>query len=247
MIIQETVPCFPLCIIIPALNEERALPGVLASLAGQQDAPRFEVVLVDGGSRDATLSRFRELTRSWPAQGRAARLVSSPRACRATQMNMGAGAAGSKALLFLHADTLLPARATRVVMQALADPAVVGGGFRHAFTERGFLLGVISTWATARSRLTGIHLGDQAIFVRREVFEAIGGFPSIPLFEDLYLAKSLKAAGRVVTLPLAVRTSGRRLISGGVLRTGMKFGWLRLQLGLGADTAGLKSSYPDVR
>ena len=247
MIIQVKVPAFPLSIVIPVLNEERALPEVLAGLETQEDAPPFEVVLADGGSTDGTVARFEAWKGPRLAPGQAARLVVSPRAGRATQMNIGARTATGKALLFLHADTVLPPPAARAVTEALADPAVVGGGFRHAFRETGSLLRLISFWATTRSRLFGIHLGDQAIFVRRSAFEAFGGFPEVPLFEDLYLSRRLRAAGRVVTLPLAARTSARRLLSRGVLRTGMQFAWLRIRLGIGADLSRLRSSYPDVR
>ncbi len=247
MIIQEKVPAFPLSIVIPALNEAPALEGVLASLENQGVDPPFEVLLVDGGSTDSTIARFQELTRAWPSPGPIARWITCPRPGRATQMNMGAAAAGGKALLFLHADTRLPWGATRAVVRALSDPAVAGGGFRHSFDSRGALLRLISIWATARSRLTGVHLGDQAVFVGRATFEAVGGFPEVPLFEDLYLARRLKTAGRIVTLPLSIQTSARRLLAGGVLRTGLRFAWLRIRLGLGADVARLRTSYPDVR
>jgi rSAM/selenodomain-associated transferase 2 len=247
VIIQEKFPAFPLSIIIPALNEEKALPGVLASLERQGDDPPFEVLLADGGSTDGTVQRFLELTCSWPARGRMARSVPCPRTGRAAQLNMGAREARGKALLFLHADTLLPAPATQAVTQALAEPGVVGGAFRHAFDEPGLLLSVISCWATTRSRLTGIHLGDQAMFARRSDFEAIGGFADVPLFEDLRLSRALRARGRVVTLPLSVATSARRLREAGVLKMGLRFAWLAARHALGADPARLKSEYPDVR
>jgi len=247
VIIQEKVPAFPLSIVIPALNEAQALEGVLASLENQGADPPFEVLLVDGGSTDATIARFKELTRTWPAPALNARWIACPRPGRATQMNMGAAAARGKALLFLHADTRLPRGATRAVVRALQDPAVAGGGFRHSFDSRGALLRLISIWATARSRLTGVHLGDQAAFVGRAVFEAIGGFPEVPLFEDLDRARRLKRAGGIVTLRLSFETCARRLLAGGVLRAGLQFAWLRIRLGLGADLARLRSSYPDVR
>lgn len=247
MIIQEKVPVIPLSIVIPALNEASALEGVLASLEQQGGDPPFEVLLVDGGSADATVARFQERTRTWASPGPVARWFICPRPGRATQMNMGAAAARGKALLFLHADTRLPPGGTRAVVRALQNPAVAGGGFRHSYDARGVLLRLISTWATARSRLTGVHLGDQAVFVRRATFDAVGGFPEVPLFEDLYLARRLKRAGKIVTLPLWIETSARRLLEGGVLRTGLQFAALRIRLGLGADEARLRSSYPDVR
>jgi len=247
VIIQDKVSAFPLSIIIPALNEAEGLKNVLAGLEGQGCETPFEVLLVDGGSTDATIGRFLDLTSGWGSVGRGARPLSSPRPDRAAQMNMGAAAAAGKALLFLHADTRLPPGAVPAVLEALGDPGVAGGGFRHSFDSPGFLLRVISIWATARSRLTGVHLGDQGVFVRRSAFEAVGGFPDVPLFEDLYLARRLKRVGRIVTLPLAVRTSARRLLAGGVLRTGMQFAWLRIRLALGANVDRLAASYRDVR
>ena len=207
----------------------------------------FEVVLADGGSRDGTISRFSELTRDWPPRGRTARVVACPRPGRAEQMNAGARAAAGEVLVFLHADTHLPSSATRAVLQALADPAVAGGGFRHAFLEPGVFLRIISFWATARSVVRRIHYGDQAIFARRSVFEAIGGFPADPLFEDLAISRRLRGRGRVVTLPLAASTSARRLRQGGVARTAARFAWLKLRHALGAKPARLKARYPDVR
>jgi GT2 family glycosyltransferase len=162
-------------------------------------------------------------------------------------MNMGAATAQGKALLFLHADTRLPPGATLAVTRALTDAAVAGGGFRHSFDETGAILGLISCWATARSRLLRIHLGDQAMFVRRALFERVGRFPEVPLFEDLFLARKIRRAGRVVTLPLAVRTSARRLLKGGIIKTGLLFARLRVRLALGADVTRLRQLYPDIR
>jgi len=244
VIIQEKVPAFPLSIIIPALDEEKALPGALKSLEKQADDPPFEVVLSDGGSTDATVALFQAATGLWPPSQRPARCVVCPRAGRAAQMNMGARAATGKALLFLHADTLLPPGGTHAVVQALTDPSVLAGGFRHAFMERGVILTLISSWATARSRLAGIHLGDQAMFVRRASFEAVGGFPEVPLFEDLRLSRALRERGRTVTLPLSVATSARRLRQAGMLRMGIRFAWLELRHALGADPERLKKAYP---
>ncbi|HEU4400795.1 MAG TPA: TIGR04283 family arsenosugar biosynthesis glycosyltransferase [Candidatus Polarisedimenticolia bacterium] len=251
-----------LSIVIPALDEEAALGPLMASLEAQAAGPPLEVILADGGSRDKTIARFRDLTGgragrdsaaqamgagSWAARGWEARLVACPSAGRATQMNAGARAARGEALLFLHADTRLPPGATAAIASVLADPRVVGGGFRHRFSEPGLLLRLISAYATARSLLRGIHYGDQAIFLRRSVFETLGGFTEVELFEDLRLSRALRRRGRVVTLPLAAETSARRLRAGGVGRTALKFAWLKIRHALGADPARLKTGYPDVR
>ena len=247
MIIHAPVPAVRLSMVIPALNEAEALPGTLLSLERQDDEPPFEVILADGGSRDGTVALFQKMTRDWPLGKRTAQVVACPRPGRGEQMNAGASVAVGDVLLFLHADTHLPPGATQEILRAFSDPAVIGGGFRHSFSDPGFLLGVISLYATSRSLLRGIHYGDQAIFARRSVFEAIGGFVREPLFEDLRLSRRLRDSGRVVTLPLAVSTSARRLRQGGVVRTAARFAWLKLRHALGADPLRLKARYPDVR
>ena len=247
MIIHAPVPVARLTMVIPALNEADALPGTLRSLEIQAAEPPFEVILADGGSQDGTAALFLNITRRWPPGQRTARVVACPRPGRGEQMNAGASVAAGDALLFLHADTQLPPGATQAILGALSDPAVVGGGFRHSFSETGLDLRVISLYATARSLLSGIHYGDQAIFARRTIFEALGGFASEPLFEDLRLSRGLRTRGRVVTLPLSVSTSARRLRQGGVARTAARFAWLKLRHALGADPSRLKGRYPDVR
>ena len=247
MIIHAKVPVFPLSIIVPTLDEEYVLPDALASLERQNFDHPFEVILSDGGSRDRTVAIFERATRGWPARGRAAGVVVSPIPGRASQMNSGARAARGAVLLFLHADTWLPPDAARAVVGALSDERIVGGGFRHRFRETDLLLRVISAYATTRSVLRRVHFGDQAMFVRRSVFDDVGGFPGIPLFEDLRFSKALRLRGRVVTLPLHSTTSARRLRQGGVARVAARFAWLKLRNAFGADPERLKAGYPDVR
>ncbi|HEV8701840.1 MAG TPA: TIGR04283 family arsenosugar biosynthesis glycosyltransferase [Candidatus Polarisedimenticolia bacterium] len=247
MIIHAPVPVVRLSMVIPALNEAEALPGTLRSLERQEADPPFEVILADGGSRDGTIPLFQEMTRDWPHGQRSAQVVACPRPGRGEQMNAGAGVAKGDALVFLHADTQLGSGATRAILRALSDPEVIGGGFRHSFSDAGPVLRVISLYATARSLLRGIHYGDQAIFARRSVFEAIGGFTREPLFEDLELSRRLRKRGRVVTLPMAVSTSARRLRQGGIVRTAARFAWLKVRHAFGADPSRLKARYPDVR
>jgi len=234
-------------IVLPALNEEAALPGTIASLAGQAGGPPFEVILADGGSSDRTVATFRQLTGDWPSRGHGARVAVSGRAGRAAQMNAGAAAAGGSTILFLHADTALPDGALRAVAAVMADEGVSGGGFSLSFTERGALLRLIAGWATLRSRLRHVHYGDQAPFVRRTVLDRIGGVPEMALFEDLELSRAVRRAGRVVSLPLAVGTSARRLQAGGIARTALRFAWLKLRYALGSDPNELKEQYRDVR
>jgi rSAM/selenodomain-associated transferase 2 len=240
-------PAAAISVIVPALDEAAAIGPLVDSLAGQVAAPAFQVLLVDGGSRDGTIARFRALTHDWTTTGRRAGWLSAAPAGRARQMNQGAAAATGETLVFLHADTTLPPRGLAAVAGALADPCVVGGGFRLAYQDPDPRLRLIAGWATARSRLFRIHYGDQAIFVRRRVFAALGGFPDIPLFEDLRFSRALRRAGRVRTLPIAVVTSGRRLLQGGVGRTAARFAWLKLRHAFGADPGRLRRGYPDVR
>ncbi len=238
--------CF-LSIIIPALNEAEALPVLLSSLDRQDDSPRFEVVLVDGGSRDDTVESFRSRARAWALRGRPATVLVTERAGRAYQMNAGARASTGEALLFLHADTHLRAGAIRSVAAALDDPRIVGGGFRHHYRDSNTLLRVISFYATARSLLFGVHYGDQGLFMRRSAFDAVGGFPDMPLFEDLAMARAMRGQGRVTTLSMPVDTSARRLIRGGVARTALQFCWMKIRHARGIDPVDLKRRYPDVR
>ncbi len=234
-------------VIIPALNEEAALPGTLASLALQPAEPPLEVILADGGSTDRTIPLFEATAARWVARGWTSRVVVVEPPGRAIQMNAGARVASGDPLLFLHADTHLPAGATNAITRALSDPAAAGGGFRLRYPESGWLLRLIGAWATARARLRHIHYGDQAMFFRRSAFEAAGGFPDMPLFEDLEIARALRRRGTIVTLPLPVDSSARRLLGGGVLRTGLQFALLRVRYGLGADAARLRAGYPDER
>lgn len=197
-----------LAIIIPALNEAVNLSRLLPDLA--RDCPGSEIVVVDGGSRDDTAG---VVTRQ-PGS----RLLASARG-RAIQMNHGAREAGGDTLLFLHADTRLPDGAARAIEQTLAEPGVVGGRFDVRFDNERPLFRVIAWFMNTRSRASGICTGDQAIFVRRADFEAVGGYPDIPLMEDIELSRRLKRRGRLRALRLRVTTSARKWEREGPLRT----------------------------
>jgi rSAM/selenodomain-associated transferase 2 len=197
-----------LAIVIPALNEASNLARLLPDLA--RDCPGAEIVVVDGGSRDETAAVV--------ARAPEARLLASARG-RALQMNHGARATEGDALLFLHADTRLPDGAARAIERALAEPGVVGGRFDVRFDNPGALFRVIAWFMNTRSRASGICTGDQAIFVRRADFEAIGGYPEIPLMEDIELSRRLKRRGQIRALRLRVTTSARKWEREGPLRT----------------------------
>jgi rSAM/selenodomain-associated transferase 2 len=233
-------------IVVPALEEAESVTPLVEALAAQQAAPPFEVILADGGSADDTVERFEVAWRRALPRGTAS-VVRCARRGRALQMNQGAARARGDVLAFLHADTLLPPGGLAAIAAALDAGDVVGGGFRLAFRERHAGLAVVAAWASARSRFTGIHYGDQAMFLRRAVFERFGGFPEVPLFEDQRLAARLRREGRVVTLPLAVRTSGRRLLRSGIVRTSLRFAVLKVRHAMGADPVRLAAMYRDVR
>jgi rSAM/selenodomain-associated transferase 2 len=203
-----------LAIVVPVLDEIAVLPGVLNELAPLR-AAGAEIIVVDGGSSDGS----EEYARQWGAVTR-----SAPRG-RASQMNAGAASTSADALVFLHADTRLPVGADRTLRDALARRS--WGRFDVRIEGRAALLGVIARLINFRSRLTGIATGDQAIFVRRAAFEAIGGFPDQPLMEDVELSIRLRRQfGRPACPPGFAVTSGRRWERRGVLRTV----WLMLRL-----------------
>ena len=197
-----------LAIVIPALNEAANLSRLLPALA--RDCPGAEIVVVDGGSGDDTATVV--------ARQPGPRLLQSARG-RAVQMNHGARATGGDPLLFLHADTRLPDGAARAIEQALAEPGVVGGRFDVRFDNNRSLFQIIAWFMNTRSRASGICTGDQAIFVRRADFEAIGGYPDIQLMEDIELSRRLKRRGTLCALHLRVTTSARKWEREGPLRT----------------------------
>jgi rSAM/selenodomain-associated transferase 2 len=224
-------------VVIPALDEAPNLAALLPALASE--LPEAEVVVADGGSRDATRDAVARLG--------TARLVEAPRG-RARQMNAGARAAAGDVLLFLHADTRLPAGAGAAIRAALADPAVVGGRFDVGFDNPAPAFRMIAALMNLRSRWTGIATGDQAIFVRRRVFDALGGYADIPLMEDVELTRRLKRAGRMAALRLRVTTAARKWEREGVARTiGLMWG-LRLLYACGASPTRLhRWYYPGLR
>ena len=221
-----------LSIVVPALNEA---PGIAASLdaLGPLRAGGHEVIVVDGGSTDATVAI---------AQARADRVIAAPRG-RAVQMNAGAAQARGEVLLFLHADTRLPDDAADAIDRALAR-GVRWGRFDVSIDGRSPLLPLVAAMMNARSRLTGIATGDQAMFVSRGAFDLAGGFPAIPLMEDVAFSKALKqVAGAPACLRQRVVTSGRRWDENGTLSTIATMWRLRFAFWRRADPATLAARY----
>ena len=221
-----------LSIIMPVLNEGEGIADALDALIDLRTLGA-ELIVVDGGSQDATVQR---------ARLRADRVVLGPRG-RALQMNAGAEKATGDVLLFLHADTRLPPMAELLVLDGLARSGRDWGRFDVKIAGRSPLLRVVALMMNLRSRVTGIATGDQAIFVKREAFRAAGGFPPIPLMEDIALSRALKRKGPPLCIRRRVVTSGRRWDKKGVLRTIVLMWRLRLAYTFGADPAALARRY----
>ncbi len=223
-----------LSVIIPTLDEAHVLARTLEAVraAGVED-----LIVVDGGSRDDTLGVARRFTD---------RIVQTP-AGRAWQMNAGAREARGDVFLFLHADTVLGPWAMTAIRTVLDDEQVVGGAFRLGIETRRPGLRLIAAAANLRTVLTRLPYGDQGLFVRRAVFEQVGGFPDLPLMEDVALGRRLKQAGRVVILPVAVTTSARRWEREGLFYATLR-NWALLSLYLmGVSPVRLARWYGHIR
>ena len=205
-------------VVIPALNEAARIESTLEAVVAQPEP--WEVLVVDGGSTDDTRAR---------AATYATVLSSSPG--RARQMNRGAEAADGAVLLFLHADTRLPPNAFALIRTTLADPSAEAGAFRLRFDRDTPLLRFYSF--CTRFRLPRICFGDRGLFVRRQVFEALGGYPNVSIFEDLEMVGRLHNRGGFRFLPQTITTAARRFESVGPLRQQALnvYLWTRYQLG----------------
>ena len=224
-----------LSVVIPALHEAAAIGQALDRLAALPAPWPVEVLVVDGAPEQDTLAA---------ATRPGVRTLASPPG-RARQMNAGAGATSGQALLFLHADTQLPAPAFARIAEALADPAVCGGAFGLGFASDRPALRLVAWCGDLRNRLARIPYGDQAIFLRRSIFRSLGGFDDIPIMEDVDLMRRAKARGlRMRILRDKVATSPRRYEADGVLRTVLRNSLLRLRFALGADPERLARHYP---
>ena len=221
-----------LSIVMPVLNEAVGLPAGLQALA-PFTARGAQLVVADGGSADATVAL---------AQAAGAHVVAAPRG-RALQMNAGAQEARAGVLLFLHADTLLPHDADQLIAQALADGTAVWGRFDVRITGQSPLLRMVAALMNLRSRWSGIATGDQAIFMTREAFDAVGGFAAQPLMEDIEMCKRLRRLSRPACLRATVLTSGRRWETRGVWRTVLLMWRLRLAYWCGASPERLAALY----
>lgn len=221
-------------VIIPVLNEEKTIAATLHALIMLQP---HEIIVVDGGSHD----RSREICRQLGAQ-----VLSSERG-RARQMNYGARYATGDILLFLHADSQLPDSAFQDIAAALSDGCCLGGRFDVELEGSHWMLKVVGALINYRSRATKVGTGDQAIFVRRAVFTEVGGYPDIPLMEDIALCRLLKRLGGIACLRSRVVTSARRWESDGVWRTIFRMWTLKFLYLAGVSPVRLKQFYADTR
>ncbi len=224
-----------LSIVIPTLNEVGVIGHLLESLQPLRQAGH-EVILVDAGSCDGTVQIAKPLVDQL--------LSATPG--RAGQMNAGAEAANGAILWFLHADTELPAGAGEAVVSGAAVGAI-WGRFDVCLSGQQPLLRMVAFMMNLRSRWTGIATGDQAIFVRRNVFNDVGGFPDMPLMEDIVLSKQLKRVGKPLCLRMKLVTSSRRWEAQGTCRTIVLMWWLRLMFVLGVSPMQLARWYSSVR
>jgi rSAM/selenodomain-associated transferase 2 len=223
-----------LSVIIPTLEEEAALGPTLDALARVRGL--LEVLVVDGGSRDGTLA---------VARAHGARALMAERG-RGAQLHAGAATARGAVLWFLHADTVVPAEASERIAAALRDPAVVGGNFRLRFDGTGlaarFLTGLQPVFGWL-----GLCYGDSAIFVRREAYDAVGGFRPWPLFEDLDLVRRLRRHGRLAHVPVAVVASSRRFAGRSFALTFAHWVGLQMLYWLGVSPVRLARHYAPIR
>ncbi len=217
-------------VIIPALNEAA---NIAAAIDGAWRAGAREVIVVDGGSGDGTLEI---------AAGQSCLALSSARG-RAVQQNVGARQASGDVLLFLHADTWLAAGGVGQIVEAVREAHVIAGAFRQCITAAGVLYRLLERGNALRARW-GRPYGDQGIFVRRDVFERVGGFPEVRLLEDVLLSRQLRRVGRLVLLPGPLHVSARRWQRHGVVRQTLRNWRILAAARLGVSPDRLAGLYP---
>lgn len=218
-------------------NEEAVIRGTLSNLEALTGD--FEAIIVDGGSSDKTIDLICETSLD-------TRLIKSKNG-RAQQLNQGASTAKGDTLLFLHADCTLPKNAVKKVENALAENKYVGGGFSLALDDQALIYKLIAYFSNLRVRYFGHFFGDQAIFIRREVFRELGGFRDLELMEDMDFSQRVKKRGRMVQLPTKVISSARRWKKNGVWRTIWLMQKIKLLYFLGVNPSSLKGMYADIR
>ncbi len=229
-------------IVVPILNEADNLPHLFMNIAKLSPAPQ-QVILVDGGSADDSLIIIETLIKGFSdnKQSKISWQIIESEAGRATQMNGGARLAIGDILLFLHADTQLPSQAILGVVNAMGTAE--WGRFDVCLNSRQPMLWIVSQMINWRSKLTSIATGDQAIFIRRELFEQVGGYPDQALMEDIELCKRLKSIAKPACLKSKVITSARRWQQHGTWRTIWLMWHLRFDYWRGVSADNIKARY----
>jgi len=217
-------------IVVPVLDEAAAIEESLGRL--RSDFPDCEIVVVDGGSRDGTPELAAPLAR-----------VVRGTPGRARQINTGARCTSGEVLWFIHADTRVDPAALGQIRAAVADPMIIGGGLSLRFDRRGPALDYLAWSSNLRARRLHWIFGDQAIFVRRAVFQELGGFPDLPLMEDLEMSRRLHRRGRLVLLPATSTASARRFVEHGTWRMVVFMQYLKALYFLGVDPERIRRRY----
>ncbi len=219
-------------IIIPTYNEASTIKITIEHLKNLNGI--HEIIVVDGGSADETISKIAE----------GVKLIQAPKG-RAIQMNTGAQIASGEVLLFLHSDTRLPYDVPEQIKTALSNKNVIGGAFKLKFDHPGLFFYLAALGSNLRAALTGIYFGDQAIFARRKDFLQLGGYPAVELMEDWILSRKLKLAGKTVLLTGPVITSARRWLFYGKWRTAWLMHKIKFLYLLGVSPSHLNRMYSD--
>jgi len=223
-------------IVVPVLYEQDTIAGLLEQLRGIDAEETCEVIVVDGDPEGGTIRRIED--------GRVVTMTSQP--WRSRQMNAGAAAARGRTLVFLHADTFLPDNALAEINSVLSDDRFVGGAFRLKFDSNRFVYRFMSAFVTLRSRWNRLPYGDQAIFVRREFFERIGGYREIPIMEDVeFVRRTRRCGGRLKILDSTVQTSCRRMEAEGVAKRSLKNWMMTILYSLGVSPEKLVRFYTE--
>jgi len=223
-------------IIIPVFNEGAIIQQTLKNLLITSETA--EIIVVDGGSQDNTL----ELAKAMGVKA----IAISPGG-RAKQMNFGAKFAQGDILLFLHADTTLPQNYTTILKDTLAKPNIIAGAFELNIDAPQLSLRLVETLVNIRSRLFSLPYGDQAIFLKASVFQALGGFPELPIMEDFVFVRGLNKQGKIAIAPQAVLTSSRRWQKLGVVKTTLVNQLIIIGYFLGVPIERLANFYRKVR